>query len=254
MRAVRRSSARPRVGRSDRRAPDGAGRLRRRDRSCGPRGRAHRRSPPRPVRRLRALSMDLIEDIGPILGIVAFLGFAILALLIVLQAREVRRLREWAGRAPERARRGRRGSARRKRRRPEREGRPRGGAREALADCRVRESASATRSGPKWDELDRRSPVDPRLVLGGLLIGADRRRASLTSGFGLVGDDPEPGRGEGRGEAREDRGGGPQRDASGGRADPSRASPTSLRTTSSSRRSSSRGRDSRRAWSASPIR
>ena len=47
--------------------------------------------------------IDLIERIGPYLGIVAFLGLAILAFLIFQQAREVRRLREWAGRAPERA-------------------------------------------------------------------------------------------------------------------------------------------------------
>src|SRR5262245_59812975 len=46
---------------------------------------------------------DLIDRIGPYLGIAAFLGLAILAFLIIQQAREVRRLREWAGRAPERA-------------------------------------------------------------------------------------------------------------------------------------------------------
>ena len=45
---------------------------------------------------------DLIDRIGPYLGIAAFLGLAILAFLIIQQAREVRRLREWAGRAPER--------------------------------------------------------------------------------------------------------------------------------------------------------
>jgi len=46
--------------------------------------------------------IDLIERIGPYLGIAAFLGLAVLAFLIFQQAREVRRLREWAGRAPER--------------------------------------------------------------------------------------------------------------------------------------------------------
>ena len=95
-------AARPRMGRADRRAPHGARRLRRRDRPRGARGGVHGRSPPRPFVDSPHF-MDVIEDIGPILGIVAFLGFAILALLIVLQAREVRRLREWAGRAPERA-------------------------------------------------------------------------------------------------------------------------------------------------------
>ena len=47
--------------------------------------------------------VDLLERIGPYLGIAAFLGLAVLAFLIFQQAREIRRLREWAGRAPERA-------------------------------------------------------------------------------------------------------------------------------------------------------
>ena len=47
--------------------------------------------------------VDLLERIGPFLGIAAFLGLAVLAFLIFQQAREVRRLRDWAGRAPERA-------------------------------------------------------------------------------------------------------------------------------------------------------
>jgi LytR cell envelope-related transcriptional attenuator len=47
--------------------------------------------------------MDLIEQVGAILGLVAFVGLAVLVLLYFQQARDVRRLREWAGRAPERA-------------------------------------------------------------------------------------------------------------------------------------------------------
>ena len=47
--------------------------------------------------------MDLIEQIGALLGLAAFLGLAVLVLLYFQQARDVRRLREWAGRAPERA-------------------------------------------------------------------------------------------------------------------------------------------------------
>jgi hypothetical protein len=128
--------------------------------------------------------MDLIEDIGPILGIVAFLGFAILALLIVLQAREVRRLREWAGRAPERAVEADEAAL---------------AASEEKGDLEKPEKPSrlaAMRNrvggffGPKWDELDRRSPIDPRLLLAGLvaLIVA----AVLTSGFGLLESDSEP--------------------------------------------------------------
>jgi hypothetical protein len=47
--------------------------------------------------------MDLIEQIGAILGLAAFVGLAVVVLLYFQQARDVRRLREWAGRAPERA-------------------------------------------------------------------------------------------------------------------------------------------------------
>ena len=128
--------------------------------------------------------MDLIEDIGPILGIVAFLGFAILALLIVLQAREVRRLREWAGRAPERAVEADEASL---------------AASEEKGDIEKPEKPSRLVAawkrvtgwfGPKYDELDRRSPVDPRIVFV-LLVGVIVA-AVLTSGFGLLGDDSEP--------------------------------------------------------------
>jgi len=128
--------------------------------------------------------MDLIEDIGPILGIVAFLGFAILALLIVLQAREVRRLREWAGRAPERALEADEAALSASDEAAPEE--PKGPSRIAVLRKRVGDKV-----GPKWDDLDRRSPVDPRLVIGGLLIGLIVA-AVLTSGFGLVGDDAVP--------------------------------------------------------------
>jgi LytR cell envelope-related transcriptional attenuator len=129
--------------------------------------------------------MDLIEDIGPILGIVAFLGFAILALLIVLQAREVRRLREWAGRAPERAREADEADraaadARGEVIEEEERGRPGriGAFRERIA----------TAVGPRWAALDRRSPVDPRWFLVALLAGLIAVGV-VTSGFGLIGDD-----------------------------------------------------------------
>ncbi len=128
--------------------------------------------------------MDFIEDIGPILGIVAFLGFAILALLIVLQAREVRRLREWAGRAPERAVEADEASL---------------AASEEKGDLEKPEKPSRLVAmwkrvtgwlGPKYDELDRRSPVDPRIVFA-LLVGVIVA-AVVTSGFGLLDDDSEP--------------------------------------------------------------
>jgi hypothetical protein len=136
--------------------------------------------------------MDVIEDIGPVLGIVAFLGFAILALLIVLQAREVRRLREWAGRAPERAVEAddaaqAAGEAKGEIDKPERPSR--------LAAMRQRVSDFV---GPKYDAVDRRSPVDPRIVLA--LIAVVAIAAIVTSGFGLLEDDsPEPVAGGGGG-------------------------------------------------------
>jgi hypothetical protein len=123
--------------------------------------------------------MDLIEDIGPILGVVAFLGFAILALLIVLQAREVRRLREWAGRAPERAVEAddaalAASEEKGELKKPEKPSRP--------GALRSRVGAAV---GPRWDALDRRSPIDPRILVVALvaLIVA----GVPTSGFGLIG-------------------------------------------------------------------
>lgn len=127
--------------------------------------------------------MDLIEDIGPILGIVAFLGFAILALLIVLQAREVRRLREWAGRAPERALEA--DDAAQAAAEASGEADPKPG---RIAATRDRIAAFTT---PKWNTLDRRSPIDPALLLGALVV-ALVAAAVVTSGFGLVGSGDEP--------------------------------------------------------------
>lgn len=154
--------------------------------------------------------MDLIEDIGPILGIVAFLGFAILALLIVLQAREVRRLREWAGRAPERA--------------LEADDADKATA-DARGDTDEEEAVPADEDdggrvsgffGPKWAELDRRSPIDPRWFLAAILAGLIAVGV-VTSGFGLVGDDDAA-------PVEEQRGGGGGRD--GGNRDEPEDEPT----------------------------
>lgn len=128
--------------------------------------------------------MDLLKEIGAILGFVAFGGLAVLAFLTFQQARHLRRLREWAGRQPERA--------------------------EAKADRVAELAGEATtpaiegdepaEKGPsrldrlrgeaavRMEELDRRSPVDPKILLGGLvavLIGV----GIATSGFGLLGGD-----------------------------------------------------------------
>jgi hypothetical protein len=130
---------------------------------------------------------DLIDRIGPYLGIAAFLGLAILAFLIIQQAREVRRLREWAGRAPERANEATEAEAAAAEARGEEfepeepeEAPP---SRMALWLRGVGASISE-----RWAAVDRRLPVDPRYlvaVLAAALIAA----GVLTSGFGLVGGD-----------------------------------------------------------------
>jgi hypothetical protein len=134
--------------------------------------------------------VDLIEDIGPILGIVAFLGFAILALLIVLQAREVRRLREWAGRAPERALEADEAAQAAFEARGESDESEPG----RLGAARARVAGAL---GPRWAALDRRSPVDPRWFLVVLLAGVIAAGV-LTSGFGVLGDDGDGGASAGK--------------------------------------------------------
>ena len=151
--------------------------------------------------------MDLIEDIGPILGLVAFLGFAILALLIVLQAREVRRLREWAGRAPERSREADEADkaaaeARGEVAEEDEEERP-----GRFGALRARMAGAV---GPRWAELDRRSPIDPRWFLVALLAGVIAAGV-LTSGFGLFGGDDSPSVAEER-RGGDGRGGGDRRE------------------------------------------
>jgi len=142
--------------------------------------------------------IDLIERIGPYLGIVAFLGLAILAFLIFQQAREVRRLREWAGRAPERADEAAEASlaaaeARGEVVEAETEAGP---GRLAVIFERVRSAAVAA-----WQAVDRNAPVDPRYLLG-FLLAALIAAGVLTSGFGLIGEDEGRG-GAGKGQKRE---------------------------------------------------
>jgi hypothetical protein len=140
--------------------------------------------------------MSLLKEIGAILGFVAFGGMAVLAFLTFQQARHLRRLREWAGRSPERA--------------AVAAERASGAASEATIarSGGIREEDSheqdAVAEGPKpahrlrgevayrWEELDKRSPVDPKILLAGLLavlVGV----AILTSGFGLVGGSDDSG-------------------------------------------------------------
>ncbi|MFN8111959.1 MAG: LytR C-terminal domain-containing protein [Solirubrobacterales bacterium] len=135
--------------------------------------------------------MDLLKEIGAILGFVAFGGFAVLVFMTFQQARHLRRLREWAGRAPERA--------------AAEEERAAGVSSEATmpaipppgADDR---GAAPAPSGPgrvarmrgevafRYEELDKRSPVSP-LVLGLGILALIIAAVILTGGFGLLSSD-----------------------------------------------------------------
>jgi hypothetical protein len=128
---------------------------------------------------------DLIDRIGPYVGVAAFLGLSILAFLIIQQAREVRRLREWAGRAPERVDEAveaevAAAEARGEEIEPEEpeEAPP---SRMALWFQDLRHSIA-----DRFAALDRRLPVDPRYLIAVLAAGLIAA-AVLTSGFGLVG-------------------------------------------------------------------
>ena len=140
---------------------------------------------------------DLIEKIGPYLGIVAFGALAVLAFLIFQQAREVRRLRDWAGRAPERATEAAEATAAAVE--------ARGAAAEAEptdADARPRGRLRSwwqrrrARFAEVFEALDRRSPIDPRWILAAIAALAIAAGV-LTSGFG-IGDSDDDGGGPGK--------------------------------------------------------
>ena len=149
--------------------------------------------------------VDLLERIGPYLGVAAFLGLAVLAFLIIQQAREVRRLREWAGRAPERADEAAQAAAA--------AAEARGDAAEDAQGAEEEEEepvAAAPEAGePGWfarfrtavavwfAALDRRMPMDPRYLIA-VLAAALIAAGVLTSGFGLIGDDGGGGGGGGK--------------------------------------------------------
>jgi hypothetical protein len=131
--------------------------------------------------------MDLIEKIGPFVGLAAFIGLAVLAFVIFQQSRDVRRLREWAGRAPERAKEAADASAAAAEARGEATGEERPG-RIAVIRGQI---AGVARS--RYQALDRNLPIDPRIVFGVLAAGLIAA-VVLTSGFGLIGGDDEPGK------------------------------------------------------------
>lgn len=149
--------------------------------------------------------VDLLERIGPYLGVAAFLGLAVLAFLIIQQAREVRRLREWAGRAPERADEAAQAAAA--------AAEARGDAAEDAQEEEQEEEepvAAAPEAGEpgrfarfrdavavRFAALDRRMPMDPRYLIA-VLAAALIAAGVLTSGFGLFGDDGGGGGGGGK--------------------------------------------------------
>lgn len=134
--------------------------------------------------------MDLLKEIGAILGFVAFGGFAVLVFMSFQQARHLRRLREWAGRSPERAA-----------LEEERAAAASGGA--TMPAIGAAPSGTVPRTGAegpgrvarlrgelafRYEELDKRSPVSPAVVgLGILALVA--AAVIVTGGFGLFGGD-----------------------------------------------------------------
>ncbi len=142
---------------------------------------------------------DLIERIGPFLGIAAFLGLSILAFLIFQQAREVRRLREWAGRAPERKSEADIAAAAAAEARgdevdeveEEEAAEPAEPGRLHLWWRRARE-----RNATRFAAIDRRLPVHPRYLLA-VIAAAVIAAAVLTSGFGIFSGEAGGGGGDG---------------------------------------------------------
>jgi hypothetical protein len=138
--------------------------------------------------------MHVIESIGPLLGIAAFLGLAVLAFLLFQQSRDIRRLREWAGRAPERAQEAAE-AVQAASEATRGEAVPAGGSPETpgfLDRLRAGWTRFAARARSGLRSIDRRLPVDGRYLLA-LAAVALAAAAILTSGFGLVGGEDQPG-------------------------------------------------------------
>lgn len=123
-----------------------------------------------------------LEELGAIAGLVAFCGLAVLTFMTFQQARDVRRLRDWAGRAPERAA----------------AVAARAGEETLPAEAYEEEELEIEREpgrlsqmrgsvSDRWAELDRRMPVEPKIVLGGL--AAIVFGIGIAIGFGGGGED-----------------------------------------------------------------
>jgi LytR cell envelope-related transcriptional attenuator len=127
--------------------------------------------------------MDLLKEIGAILGFVAFAGLVVLVFMTFQQARHLRRLRDWAGRAPERAQADADRAAVAAGESVAEAGKPGDGSDRTGRAHRLRGEAAF-----RYEELDRRLPVSPPVLFGGLLallVAA----VILTGGFGLFGSD-----------------------------------------------------------------
>ena len=131
--------------------------------------------------------MSSLEEIAALLGFVAFVGLAVLVFLTFQQGRHLRRLRDWAGREPERA-----ALLAARGQQPEDDPEVEEISDEELDKVHVvepgRMAIFAAGMRERWAEFDRRSPVEPKLLLGGIaaiVLGV----AIATSGFGLLGGD-----------------------------------------------------------------
>jgi hypothetical protein len=149
--------------------------------------------------------MDSLEEIGALLGLVAFAGLAVLVFLTFQQARHIRRLRDWAGRAPERAaaqaareagedvpyeegeeEEERSGEAAAPAAASERAGSPEPDY--ELADGESRWDHFREELRARWIDWDRRSPVDLKLLMAGI-VAVILGLGIATGGFGLLGGD-----------------------------------------------------------------
>src|SRR5262249_42497123 len=123
-------------------------------------------------------------------------GLAVLAFLLFLQARDVRRLREWAGRAPERAAEAAVAQVAAAEVRQEAvEGPPPSRWQRLRARAAALRDRVGAAAGSWWEELDRRSPVDPKILAGAVaVLVAVAVAAIITGGFGLGGSESNGGR------------------------------------------------------------
>jgi hypothetical protein len=129
--------------------------------------------------------LDLIEGIGPFAGLAAFIALAVLVFVIFQQSREIRRLREWAGRAPERAAEAAEASLAAAEARGEVTAAEKEEGPGRIAALRERVVGAL---GPPLRDVDRRLPMDGRIVLGVVAVLAVAAGV-YTGGFGLGDDD-----------------------------------------------------------------